>query len=416
MARAVAINLPRLILISYAYPPLKWPRAIQVYRLVCGLADIGYEMVLLKASPRTAFGGVDTSLKSLVVPKNLQAIDVNAFYKNMLLKIAYKVIPILKKCPDAFNGWIIPALITATKLIKKNSSNYIICTFSNPWSDHIIGLMLVKIFKAKWVTHFSDPWALNPYLKTGYIERRLLLFVESKVLSASSRIVFVSEETLEIYVSHYGEWLRKKSHVLPHITCSYPHNSLTSENNYGYISFLYAGDFYGPRTPLPLIMALQMIDKESPELLKKLRFKFLGNTPREYIQLIKKTKLECIEICKSVPYLSSLKEMSEADVLLLIDAPSKESSVFFPSKLVDYIAFGKPIFAITPKKGTSARIVLELGGVVADPASVLEIKECIVSLVNNVGSYEQFSPSTSNRSRYSQNIVAEKFSRILEGI
>jgi hypothetical protein len=160
-----------------------------------------------------------------------------------------------------------------------------------------------------------------------------------------------------------------------------------------------------------------MIDKESPELLKKLRFKFLGNTPREYIQLIKKTKLDiCIEICKSVPYLSSLKEMSESDVLLLIDAPSKESSVFFPSKLVDYIAFGKPIFAITPKKGTSARIVLELGGMVADPASVLEIKECIVCLANNVGYYEQFSPSTFNRSRYSQNIVAEKFSRILEGV
>ena len=46
-------------------------------------------------------------------------------------------------------------------------------------------------------------------------------------------------------------------------------------------------------------------------------------------------------------------------MLLILDAPFK-ISVFFPSKLVDYIGANKPILAITPE-GSCAEIVRKLG-------------------------------------------------------
>ena len=54
-----------------------------------------------------------------------------------------------------------------------------------------------------------------------------------------------------------------------------------------------------------------------------------------------------IETVAIISYKDSLNEMARSDLLLILDAPFN-SSVFFPSKLVDYIGSGKPIFAITP--------------------------------------------------------------------
>ena len=57
--------------------------------------------------------------------------------------------------------------------------------------------------------------------------------------------------------------------------------------------------------------------------------------------------------------------MSDADLLLVIDGPD-DLSVFLPSKLVEYLGAGTPIFGIVPP-GTSARLLARVGAPVADP-------------------------------------------------
>jgi hypothetical protein len=51
--------------------------------------------------------------------------------------------------------------------------------------------------------------------------------------------------------------------------------------------------------------------------------------------------------------------MKEADGLILVDADA-DQSVFLPSKLVDYLGAGRPIFGVTPP-GTSANLLRTLG-------------------------------------------------------
>ena len=51
--------------------------------------------------------------------------------------------------------------------------------------------------------------------------------------------------------------------------------------------------------------------------------------------------------------------MLNSDGFLVIDAPAIES-VFFPSKLVEYISFKIPIFGITPP-GTAFNIIEKFG-------------------------------------------------------
>jgi hypothetical protein len=81
-----------------------------------------------------------------------------------------------------------------------------------------------------------------------------------------------------------------------------------------------------------------------------------------------------------VPYLESLRYISSADVLLLIDAPSDGPSVFLPSKLIDYLGSGNPVLGITPETGTSADLIRRVNGIVVDPLSIHEIADALESI------------------------------------
>jgi glycosyltransferase involved in cell wall biosynthesis len=74
--------------------------------------------------------------------------------------------------------------------------------------------------------------------------------------------------------------------------------------------------------------------------------------------------------------------MGEADCTLLIDAAVEagSESVFLPSKLVDYLGAGKPVIAVTPPEGASARVTREAGGVVCDVGDADAIEALLADL------------------------------------
>ena len=73
--------------------------------------------------------------------------------------------------------------------------------------------------------------------------------------------------------------------------------------------------------------------------------------------------------------------MAEADVLVVIDAPSNAASVFLPSKLVDYMMFKKPILGITPINGASADLLRRLDCHVIAPDDVQGIAKAVSDLI-----------------------------------
>jgi hypothetical protein len=68
-----------------------------------------------------------------------------------------------------------------------------------------------------------------------------------------------------------------------------------------------------------------------------------------------------------MPFLDSLEIAQSAHLLLVIDAPA-EHSVFLPSKIVDYLALRRPILALTPPAGASARVLGGLGFPTVNPS------------------------------------------------
>jgi hypothetical protein len=404
----------RIVAISYAYPPLKWPRSVQVHRLLYGLAEIGHHITLLCAEPKSGFGAIDESLKTLPLHESIEIVQVKAYYTNKLVRAAYKLIPALKQLPDEFNAWIIPAIYSGRKVIRNYGTDTVLCTFSNPWSDHIVGLCLKRQFNIPWIAHFSDPWAFNSYFQWGNYINKLQKKMENSVIEAADQVVFVSEETRNLFSEHYGRNLNKKSVAISHISAPELEIMRRTRHKQGRILFTHTGDFYGPRTPKYFLQALSELREDSyfSSVLPKVML--IGNIEPKYQLLLEEKGLQdIVEIHKPVPYIESLQYIIDSDVVILIDAQSDEQSVFFPSKLVEYIGSGNPILALTPINGTTARIIREVGGLVVSPDDIYGIKLSLIRMIEEFNNNVLYSKKTFN-DNYSQQNISRLFSEVIK--
>ena len=116
----------------------------------------------------------------------------------------------------------------------------------------------------------------------------------------------------------------------------------------------HVGNFYAPRTPQALIEALARLHEEQPDVLAGVRVELIGQIrpALDHRALGAALPGNLLTVHAPVDYLESLRLMQDADLLLVVDAPS-EHSVFLPSKLIDYLGAGKPIVALSPP-GASA--------------------------------------------------------------
>jgi glycosyltransferase involved in cell wall biosynthesis len=326
-------------------------------------------------------------------------------------------LPLWNKRPDEYVAWRAPAL----KAIKDYAQSALykpdlIVTFGQPMSDHLIGLELRRLYGVPLVTHFSDPWVDNPFNRYDRLTRRANLSLERKVMAAADRLIFTSQETIDLVMAKYPVAWREKARVLPHSfdASLYPSSSEVERTR---ITIRYIGEFYGKRTPKPLIETLRAMLSDTPQLLEGVCFELVGPVNPETLGGLRLEELPAglISIKSSVDYQESLRLAATADGLLIIDAPAKRS-VFLPSKLIDYIGAARPILAFTPP-GTAAGIINELGGWVADPLDLEAMKRATEAFLgylsrNRAGELKTWG-DPKVRMNYEASVVADSFENIL---
>ena len=353
-----------ILAVSYAFPPLAFPRSIQVARLLSGLdADI---VVVCAENPKD---GHDPTIAPDIEKKIKYILRVpfkrNTFFRFMDA-IAYKIQIPWANLPDKYCAWVKTAMKYYKRWQKKNGFKpELLITFAQPMSDHLFGLAFKKATGTPWIAHFSDPWTDNPYRTDNFFTSFINRILEKKVITMADAVVFTSQETMDLVLKKYSGSFRKKAFSIPH--CYDPgvyDSSLTPPANKYVIRYL--GEFYGNRTPHIFIDALETVYKNVPELLENVICEFVGSSSKRGGLLEKHPLLkEVVNFREKVTYLESIKLMQTAHCLLVIDAVA-DFSVFFPSKIADYVGAGRFIFAITPR-GASSRIIKIVGGIAASP-------------------------------------------------
>ncbi|MFA6171574.1 MAG: glycosyltransferase [Patescibacteria group bacterium] len=251
-------------------------------------------------------------------------------------------------------------------IIKKHSPS-LIFSFSNPQASNLLGARLKKKTGLPFVSHFSDPWYLHPFLNFSPKKNRKIYSQEKFVIENSDRVVFVND-VLEEYTmkNHPSSW-REKCRIVPHCfdKKDYPVKPEVKNKKF---TFSHIGAFYPQRNPEIFLKAFSKIFARRPELKQKIKIELVGATnayagydSKKLNGLLDGYNLNSVaEIIPQVSYLESLGRMTASNCLFVIDADIP-GSMFLPSKAIDYAGSGTPIIGLTPKDSPTEKFLAGLG-------------------------------------------------------
>lgn len=266
--------------------------------------------------------------------------------------------------PDSCSGWIRPALRTARAALRIHPTDILYST-SPCASAHLIALRLKRSAGLPWVADFRDPWRDNafrrmPYRSLDWLDARM----ERAVLRHADRIVWNTEAARAQCRARYPRYASKCS-VIPNGFDAESFEDLVPLREVPTDLFLlaHAGQFYGPRSPIPLFRALRAAVERRPELASTLQLHLVGPDHYDGTPLAQLARSEGVHALVHVygprPHHETLRRLAAADALLLAASHGAGADRHVPAKLFEYLALRRPILALLPDNHPALGILNE---------------------------------------------------------
>lgn len=404
-------KLGRILLFSYAFPPMQTQVAPVVIKPMAALARLGYDIDVLCTEPFSLLSlylGQDKSLDDYVTV-HFQTITRLSPPDDMLGKMwmRYKR---LRTIPDMMGFMHRKALRT---LLDMNLEPYDCIITWSPF--HSINPVMVDLKRqrpnVRWIAQFSDPWADNPLER-----RRIVKYWNAKreplAVNAADHIIHNSSYTHQMMIRKYGTAYEKKATVIPH---PYDKNLFPkrAKAQNQCVTIRYVGTLFERRSPENLFRALGKLLQRRPDLRNQICVELVGYTEPGMLKSPAAIALPdgMVIHTPSLSYMQSLEKMYDADILVLIEADVKKN-LFVPSKFSDYMGAATPIICLTSPEG-SGEIMAKLDCWCAAPAQVDDIALAVEQAVDYTkGARTEPWCNEGFRARYDADQIAEKFQHI----
>ena len=305
--------------------------------------------------------------------------------------------------PDARVGWYFPAVKAARKLIKDENIDAIV-SVGPPHSTHLIGKKLSKKLNIPQVPVFIDPWVDIIYYK-DFRRSKITLSIdnhlEKTVLQNAKAIVFVTETMQNDYVIKYNI-IEGKTNVLYWGYNEEDFESIIVKKEQKEEKVLvHAGNIFSYQNPPNF---WKQIKKENDRG-NNIRIKFIGTVDPEIKKSITQEGLnEITEYCGFLPYNEMLKNISEADFLLVCASEPRH----VPGKLFEYLRTGNPIIAFG-NNNEEVRQILDN----SNTGMMFNYEESGEEFFNN---YKNLKSEPSYVVKFDRKRISEELSKILDAI
>jgi hypothetical protein len=412
----------RVLMVVYCFPPMMVPASICYAKLVNGLRRTGVDVEVLAIDPMT-FDSPGTPFDpelAMRLPEDVPLHLVRSPELSFWFKVANRLDPqhhfTYRWLEPRKREWTYPAARRLRSLDLRGFD--VLLTCSQPHANHLLGLGPHEKHRIPWVAYFSDPWSGNPYTLFRTEKVRAYQYrLEAEVMRSADLVLFTCEEMRDFVIQAQPALRADRTGVLPHaFVPEWYHDPARSGPDAGDrpVRVLHTGSFYGPRSPVPLIESLERLGG-AQRLRGRLRLDHFGAIADEHVARIHASGLQDVFIVHDfVPYLRTLEMMSESDALLLVDAPltSMAESVFLPSKLVDYLGARRPIIAVTPSQGATARVTREVGGTLCPQEDPLALDRALETTMRNRASASTLDETMVRR--YEDSVVAEDLVQMMQ--
>ena len=170
-------------------------------------------------------------------------------------------------------------------------------------------------------------------------------------------VTLTSQKTVEFYKNKYPQWAHK-FRFLPNVFDGEDWNQ-TPLSTTGKIRFVFTGRLYGTRNIHRLLDAFENVAASVPQVEENCEMLLAGFFDNENIQRIRTSSLSFVKYLGSLPSDKALQLQQGTHVFISIDSLESDPryDLFFPSKLLDYIASNRIIIALTNKQSTTYDVV-----------------------------------------------------------
>lgn len=250
-----------------------------------------------------------------------------------------------------------------------------------PDSAHLPAALFTRYSDLPWIANWNDasgaknlpPYGAGLSGQLGFFENKLVRSVAQR-----ADVLTFPSERLRKYICHYlPEGSIDKSMTIPHAAL---HSEFIASEHSGTFTLCHAGHLSAQRNPRNFLDGFATFVNNSAEKPNTI-FRIIGIQDESVLKLANQLEIDrYVECIGSLSYEETLRNLYQADVSVIIEAPLIEG-VYLPAKFVDYVQVGCPILAVMPAKGeVNDLLSSDGGGIAVDCTSSQEIAAALQRL------------------------------------
>lgn len=248
--------------------------------------------------------------------------------------------------PDYACAWIGPATRAARQLCRVNDYDWVI-SVSHPFSGHVVALRARHCAaRARWMVDIGDPFHLmrDPSPNNRRLYGWLSHQVEARVLAVADAITVTTEPTRQAYLRHFAIGPENVCVIAPLLSLP-PDPTPSPAAADGTVRMVFVGTLYrNLRSPRFLLECHAALRAALLPLRLELHFYGATNDCGDELRAACRRAEDAIVVHGLVGRAAAHQAMVDADVLVNI---GNRSETQLASKVVEYMAMGKPILNLT---------------------------------------------------------------------
>ena len=410
--RPLLERMPRVLLISFYFPPAGGGGVQRVLKLCKHLPAYGFEVdVLAPTDPR--WSALDPALAERIPPETTvhrAAYRGPSFVQTPAARLAAAAGPrralvrgqLLGRrllLPDPEIAWFPDAVRAGLRVVRERSIDAIVTT-SPPSSAHVIGAAIARRSGVRFVADFRDSWLANPHRRYDSAAQRGKRALEERIARAALRRVAAISAVTDAIAAEAASLAPSGTpvRVVPN-GCDFDDFAGLAYARGERMRIVHAGSFFGQRSPRPFLTALAALLTTRPNLREQVEAVFLGELrPEDRVWALGLGLGDALSLPGFAPHEQALRELKAADALLLLipRAGGRGLSVL-SGKVYEYLAAERPVIALVPPEGAAATLLRDTGAAwIADPDDEVEIATVLGEAIDAWGcdelSARQLSP------------------------
>jgi glycosyltransferase involved in cell wall biosynthesis len=333
----------KLLVVANPYPPEASAGTTRVTRFLRHLPEHGWEATVLTArvaGPVAVPPGVPVIRAATPVPARLQHGGRAVGRINSWLFV-----------PDSFAPWVGPAIVRGRRLLREHRFDAILSSAPRP-SVHVVAASLSRHARVPWLADFRDPWTHNQFrVYPTPAHRALDAALARRSLARASAVTAVNQVILDGLIGDDPD-LAGRAEVL---TNGFDPTEPADEVDLGDgLWLVHTGRVYGRRMQIDGFMRAFAALPDEVKLL------LLGAGGPQIADLTRELGIAArVRVEPMAPHAYALGCQRAAAALVLINGLRPEA---MSSKVFEYLASGRPIFAITPAVSAARSLLDDVGG------------------------------------------------------